>query len=549
MHHPFLPLLLLVLVPAAYAGLRLGWINHAAYRGGLALAVAAIVAISAWAGGVDYVFLNRVKLLLALATIGVLLLHQFGALGMGDHLLYRRALGTLAVLAVTVYLNFFGFHAVAPQRTYIHLHDVAHYYLGAKYARELAYADLYAAIVRAEAESSDPPSLERRARDLRGNRLVNAIVLLEDSAPVRAGFSTDRWEAFTRDVAWFRTAMGAQFADILVDHGYNPPPLWTLIGGTLANLVPAGSGAGIFLLTLIDPLLLGLAVVLLWRTAGAETALLAVIYCCVLFGASFGWVGGAFMRFLWLFAIIAAVCAVERARVAAGGAWLALAAVLRIFPALLAVALGLALAAHTAGGSTRRRVAAAAAAGVLTAALLVALTALAPNGLGDWRHFTDNMQRHMQNTAFNTIGLDRIIGAVSQSVVPTTDPGIAAARQRWLYLAQLLIGVPLVSLWIVRRARATDGRDALAMGVVLLYVSLNLACYYYLVLVVVLVAVRHRPEALVVLFGVEAATYALLLVEDRDALIFLYRNVLVLLLLLGVFGGRTAVSSAVRLRR
>ena len=72
---------------------------------------------------------------------------------------YRRTLGALASLAAIAYLNFFSFHG---ERTFVHYHDVAHYYLGSKYFRELGYANLYTAMLRAEAESSATAS--RRSR-------------------------------------------------------------------------------------------------------------------------------------------------------------------------------------------------------------------------------------------------------------------------------------------------------------------------------------------------------------------------------------------------
>jgi hypothetical protein len=73
---------------------------------------------------------------------------------------------------------------------------------------------------------------------------------------VKAGFTPERWEDWKRDVQMFRAALGPQFKSLYIDHGFNPTPLWPLVGGTLANLVPAGNRQGLLVLSLIDPLLL-----------------------------------------------------------------------------------------------------------------------------------------------------------------------------------------------------------------------------------------------------------------------------------------------------
>ena len=108
--------------------------------------------------------------------------------------------------------------------------------------------------------------------------------------------------------------MKQQWGEVLRDHGFNPPPLWPLLGGALANRVPPGSHAGILALTLLDPLLLLAMFAAIAWAFGVESMLLASIYFCTIHGASFGWIGGGFLRYVWLASLVGAVCCLKRDR-------------------------------------------------------------------------------------------------------------------------------------------------------------------------------------------------------------------------------------------
>src|SRR5207249_1196016 len=118
--------------------------------------------------------------------------------GLTDRRRYRGLLAILAALAWIAYLNFLSFHGA---RTYMHLHDVAHYYLGSKYFPEVGYGQLYIAMLRAEAERYDNHFLAIEARDLETQALVHIRTLLRRSEPVKARFSPERWLSFQEDVA------------------------------------------------------------------------------------------------------------------------------------------------------------------------------------------------------------------------------------------------------------------------------------------------------------------------------------------------------------
>jgi hypothetical protein len=419
----------------------------------------------------------------------------------------------------------------------VHLHDVAHYYLGAKYFDELGYEHLYTAMLRAEAEVTPGRFSTREARDLATNELVPIRELLLRSDEVKAGFTPQRWEDWKRDVALFKEALGPQFASLYIDHGFNPTPLWPLMGGTLARRVPAGSRTGVLLLTLLDPLLLAAAFAAVVWAFGWTAALLGLIHFCLIYGASFGWTGGAFLRYVWFAAVLVAACCLERGRFAAAGALLALAAALRVFPVFFVVPLAL-QAAHRWWRERRapREHVRLLAAFTATGAALFLLTGLQPRGFPAWDEFRQNMSKHMDTISPNIVGLT---AALAHHDLPDTITleEMRAERNRYVtvnhvQLATLFLGALAAVALLAPRVRPAE---ALLLGVPLLLTGLNLASYYYVMLVLMAVVWWDRPLRVAALFALEAATHAHILFEDREQIVYIVRSVLLLWLLIALW--------------
>jgi hypothetical protein len=530
MRGPLLPVLVLLVAPGLFFAWRLGLLRRRAARWAAAAAAGGALLWSLPAGGVDFTHLKRMTLLLsAAAALVVLARHGGGRLAPSPRQ-YVAALAALAAAALTVYLNFFAFHGA---RTWVHLHDVAHYYLGAKYFDELGYEHLYTAMLRAEGELHPGAFSALEARDLSTNELVPVRELLLRSDEVRRGFSDERWEDWKRDVEMFRAALGAQFGGLYVDHGFNPPPLWPAVGGALARLVPAGSRAGVLALCLIDPLLLAAAFAAVVWAFGWTAALLGLIHFCVIFGASFGWTGGAFLRYAWFAAALVAACCLERRRFGAAGALLALSTVLRVFPAAFAAPMAL-QAAHAlwrerrVGPEHRRFFAAFAATGLA----LVLATSLQPRGLGAWDEFRLNLGKHMDTISPNIVGLTPALAHHQTPERITLEELRAEQRRRVtvrrIQLATLFVAAVVVVALLAPRARPPE---TMLLGVPLLLTGLNLASYYYVLLVLLVVVWWDRPPRVAALFALEAATHALLLFEDREHVVYMYRSLMLLYLL------------------
>ncbi len=526
------PILLLAVLPLGYFAARTGLLSRPwARRAFLAASVIAVL-LALPARGLDFTHVKRMNLFIAAATALILLLRQAGVGWLRDRARYLRALGGLAAIGAITYLNFLSFHG---EKTWVHYHDVAHYYLGAKYFRELGYGDLYTAMLRAEAEVYANRFKTIEARDLHTGEIVHIRSLLQSSDPVKAAFPPERWESFKVDVAFFRETLGPHYATLYKDHGFNPTPLWPALGGFLANLVPAGSATGIFLLTLIDPALILAAFAAVYWAFGVETALLAAIHFCVIFGAGFGWTGGAFLRFLWFFGTVAGFAALAKGRHATAGALLALATVLRIFPAFFAAALlGKAIGDGLMHGGIERGYRRFFASFGLTTVLLAGLT-VGAFGVGAWDDFRRNMDEHRTTVSPNMVGLTGLLAYQDNPPLVTLEElrEIRERRER-IYRTQLLTVFALAVLACAAASPFLDDVAAAALGAPLIFVGLNLASYYYAFLVVLVLAHRGHPRRLALVFIAEAVSHALLLFEEREALLYLYRSLVLLYLFLAL---------------
>ncbi len=534
MHNQLIPLLVIVVLPALYLGHRLGLFGRRSARWAAGAALGLAIVLSLPFEGLDFVHLKRVKLLLAAATALLLLLRHLKVAWAQGRARYRALLAVLALLSATTYLNFFAFHG---ERTFVHLHDVAHYYLGAKYYAELGPRDLYVALLRAEAESTGNRFQAIEARDLDSYEPVHIRTLLTQSDPVKAEFSPERWAEFQRDADWFRDALGPHYAAVLRDHGFNATPAWAFFGAALAGLVPARSDSGILLLTLLDPLLLvGTFGMIAWAF-GFEAMLLALIYQSLLFGAGFGWTGGGFLRMPWLAATVGAVCCYQRRYRATAGALLAVATLLRIFPVFFALPfLFRAIAAVRRWRSVPRRYVRFFSGFAIAGVVLFAATALLPRGWSHWIDLRINLERQVEVTAPNLVGLTQLIAYQSApDEVSREEIRELRSRRRAIHHVQLwIVFLPFLALaaWAAPRERDLG---AVALGVPLIFVGLNLAAYYYAFLVVLVLVHRADPERLALIFAAETASYVLMLFEDRESLLHVYRSTLVGLLLLALY--------------
>jgi hypothetical protein len=390
---------------------------------------------------------------------------------------------------------------------WLHERDAFHYYVGSKYFDELGYTRLYRCVYVADVEAGLSRQLAgTRIRNLETNVFEDPVHLARDPAPCKKHFSATRWREFERDVAFFRAALPrAEWFRLRGDHGYNPPPAWTMLGSLLTHTGPASVGQ-LYALTAIDPALLALMFASVAWAFGWRTLCIALIYWGTNQPASWDWVGGSIVRFDWLAASVAGVCCLARGRPATAGALLAWAAGVRIFPGAFAAGVALAAALRmlrerTLVPTPAQRRFAAGFAGALAA--IVALSSLSV-GPSSWIDFVRNSQTHLTTDSVNRVGLRPLLAySPASSLAAAVDGTAPDPYERWrearsaTFESRRALFFLLLAGYLALLAWAIDRQPdwvAAVLGIGVVPIALELGSYYYgFLLVFACLAVRREP--------------------------------------------------------
>ena len=175
--------------------------------------------------------------------------------------------------------------------------DTAYYYTNSKYLSELSYYGLYATAIVCDQERGSPRTAQlRQYRDLRDYELRPIRVATEHGQQLKAeAFTPQRWASYCHDITYFldRLSIRSLTSNFFVDHGYNPPPTWTLVGGNLAFLVPVEQ---LKLICWVDGLLVvGMFACIGWAF-GIDALLFALLFYTVTFSGRWPILGQALMR-------------------------------------------------------------------------------------------------------------------------------------------------------------------------------------------------------------------------------------------------------------
>ncbi len=416
---------------------------------------------------------------------------------------FDALLAALGVLAAACGWNLGRFH----YPMFGHPSETYHYYVGAKYFPELGYTGLYRCTALADAETGRREDVEARyARDLDTNRIVPARELLRDPALCKWRFSPERWQGFVRDVRAFREGLSvARWHRTQVDHGYNATPAWGLVGGLLARTGPA-TGRQLLLLRLLDPLLLAAAGLAVARAFGWRTLCVALLYWGTNYPAQYGWVGGSYLRQLELAALLIGICALRRGRTATAGALLAVAALVRVFPAVAFAGVALraaweALAARRLTVSPAHRRFALAALG--TAAVVVPLSGVAAGGLGAWPAFAEHSRVLLDTPLRNHMGLRTLLAfdpattarALEDRSLDDPYAPWKEARRRTFEARRGLFyaGVAGFVVLLAAAVRRAEDWSATVLALGLVPVALELTCYYWALLAAYALLWERQP--------------------------------------------------------
>jgi hypothetical protein len=408
--------------------------------------------------------------------------------------------------------------------------EMFHYVLGAKYAPELGYERLYTCVAVAEATELAGAAGDARAeiaarslRDLRNDGVLSGTEVLRAPKACTDHFSPQRWAAFKQDVGFFRRVVDnpERWQSMQLDHGYNPSPVWTLVGRVLASARPLDE-AYLKRLAWLDPVLMLAAVSALGWAFGARAAWLACIFWSTQAASSFMWTGGAFLRQDWLTLAILALCFLRKRQGFAAGACLAWSALLRVFPLLFFAGPAVIAGARLLGRRQRpmqlqRFWLGAACAGLV----LLSATALFGASARTYRDFAAHLYMHARTPIANHMSLRTLIAFdPSESFARLSrqgDPDLVTwpaaqrarlERRRPLQLACVLTYC-LLFLYCVRRLRTPW--IVIGLSFPLVVVLTDPSAYYYSMVVLTVPLARARRSVEVLLLGLAACSQLLLL--------------------------------------
>jgi hypothetical protein len=399
----------------------------------------------------------------------------------------RGALVGLAAVSLLAWPNFLNFHYYG----FVHVWEVFHYSMGGKYLPELGYTRLYDCAAAVDAEDGIDLA-GRTMRDLRDNRVVPAQALSERLGECHAHFSPERWDDFRRDARFFRSAMGEEaWTAVRNDHGFNGTPVWAIAGGLLAGWAPA-SWLVITLLALLDVALLLAVFAMIGRSFGLEAACIAAAYFGVNTLAPFGWTGGGFLRYDWLFWLVAGIAALRSRRPALAGFALAYSSLLRVFPVCAIAGLVVKALAEAAGERSVRpllRQARFAAAAAATATVFLGGSVLVAERTDIWSEFAHNSAKHLSTQTAYLIGLRVPLAYEHDGRLETmTDPlsldrhaawkARLSAAERDTWPAQGLAATAFLLLLALAVRGAPDWMAAV-LGIGLMPMLFKLSSYYY----------------------------------------------------------------------
>ncbi len=443
-----------------------------------------------------------------------------------------RLLKILGVLGALTFINFGFFHF----GNFIHTHEWVHYYVGSKYFPELSYTRLYDCLSVADVEDGLRRRVERRrTTNLTTNVLEPSTGIVANPERCKAHFSEPRWQAFRKDVSFFRARLGARtWDDIQLDHGYNATPLWNALGTTLANLSPA-SNTQLYALAMLDPLYLAATIAVVYWAFGWRVLAVALLAFATNFPSRFYWTGGSFLRWDWLFYTIAAICCLRKQRPALAGAALAYATGLRVFPVFLfagpAIGLvwhlyqgrrakaaaaspapapasdpppprwdyGASGAAFTRSGAVRFFVSAA-----LVGSLLVGVSLAVSGGTRAYQEFAANTTKHKETPLVNNLGLRTVVSwrpaevgrfTNDSRLIDPWSPWKQARLDSWKEARPLALLIALGWLVMIGLcARHVDLWVAAALGITFVPVAVELTSYYYAFILGIALLAEQREQ-------------------------------------------------------
>ncbi len=363
----------------------------------------------------------------------------------------------------------------------------------------------------------------RKMMDLGIDFIVPAQNALDHPEECRDRFKTpERWESFKADVKFFRNSANLQYwNDMQKDHGYNPPPAWTVMGHFWSSLHPATEGYMQFLASFDIAFFAGMFAAIYWAFGWRVFSVAAIFWGCQL-PAEYFWTGGAFMRQDWLFFVVLSACFLRKRYFAWAGAAFAYSTLLRVFPGLLLAGMAVVAVAYVVRHWKKNREAHPGAGGIPVALfksiaphhLRVALGGIAATaivvgisaGIAGWRSYPEfyhHIQVHNHTPLTNNMGLPTVLAqSHSGRMEFVRNEKHLDAFDDWKRMRTerlhafrpfhvvLLLALGLAFVKVLSRVKSLWIAQALSLT--MFVAALEVTCYYYSIFILAPLLSKHR---------------------------------------------------------
>lgn len=430
-------------------------------------------------------------------------------------------LGITAGICLLSYYHF-GFPS-----SFIHYWEQFHYQLTSKYFQELGYDGLYAASIEAQYQIAPDLPLQAVVRDLRNNELRSNQELEEFRHQVVQRFSPERWQEFVldhsqyllfiKDIFGIKQSEGdtkytylAFFDRIRQDHGFNASPTWVFVAKMVSFGLPTEKQT-LFYIASLDIVLILFMFFMMMRSYGFYTGCISMIIFSLGYGWHYHWVGGAFLRFDWLAAVVISICMLKKNHYALAGLLLSYAVMVRLFPLIFLFGIIVKIIQSRVTGKNLSwgiRFAK----GFFIGLLLFFLAGcFAGRGVNAWKEFALNTQKHYHFRGTNHAGLQLLCMYDNETL--EGEPGLSwnqhmekiRNERSFLITSSALFVVGLLTLAL----KKVEIDEAMGMGIVVIFALTQLACYYWGMLL--LISVRKNYFAVIINLLYHIGLYSLLL--------------------------------------
>ncbi len=420
------------------------------------------------------------KAFLCAAAIGLVLAYCLAKKHHLHQISRNVTLGMLlvALISIPAYFDFFQF---PKHGSFMNPHGWFHYYMGAKYSKEVGYYDLYPAVVIGNMENNGR-LIQHRMRDLKTYRVISTRKVLRDQTRYKNLFTPERWSEFKRDLNYFqRHTKPKRWPGVVLDKGYNATPMWNMVGAALTNVISTANKLGMSLLLSVDFVLLTIAMCFVWHAFGVQAALLLTTYFACHFAFFLYGVNelrGGLLRFDWLAGIIIGVCQLKQNRFKTAGALFAYSSAMRIFPLILIFGIvAKALVSAIVGRGFDKRYTEFFAVFSVTALLFYLSSVLWDGGLSHWYDFIKKITMHDSGIAGQRTGFKYIFLSAYEGYSGKAEYFETQKMLWWSIQA----GVLLLIFCLVQRLTLCE---AVALSYVPLFFLTAPTTYYQISLVV-----------------------------------------------------------------